>query len=344
MFRVAISVQFLTILTASRRFTVCLSTMFHDRGLVRSGKQRAIFSEFICELPSIAGTKCSNNWKRKKNERKKPEPHPPLTDQIRRKHGNISSNRIKIERKNKMYATQNLVALLKAQGVSIGDIEAALQKPLPFSAFDNVEYNHFPAEEMLGVPGHEASIPARVSAQIYVTESDAVGDRCGEWLNGVVIHFDRERELFACEVRLPLPKDEAQLKGPSRASRDSDGKAVVSLARPRILLCFDGEDPFVYALRVAACLKSQRQSEMRMLYNLYVDCMPTDEMASLDGEQIGRISALAVNTRKLQHHVMAEDTAKIMQDVGMDYVRTMNKARQKLKSCGEGFYYTPCVC
>ena len=282
-----------------------MKNVFQDRGLVRSSKQRAIFSEFICEMPTIAGPR-STGAHRGNNSI--------TTANMKKKYGS-SSSRVKADRKNKMYATQNIVALLNAQGVNIDAVEAALRKPLPLSAFDDAEYNQFPAEQML-----RTSAP-HVSAQIYVTKSDVVGDRCGEWLNGIVTSYNTDKELFECEVRFPSEESH------SRPGRHQSS-AVFALIRPRILICFDGEDPFVYALRVAACLQSQRRSEMRMLYNLYVDCMPTDEMASLDGEQIGRISTLAVNTRKLQHHVMAEDTAKIMQDVGMDYVRTMNKARQ----------------
>jgi len=91
----------------------------------------------------------------------------------------------------------------------------------------------------------------------------------------------------------------------------------------RIHLCFQAENPFLFAQRVAAAHQLRREFESQIRYALYVDNMPTDELSPLDTEQVNRILVLALNTKKLKQNAL--DTTSLLSEVNIDYARTMNK-------------------
>jgi len=64
-------------------------------------------------------------------------------------------------------------------------------------------------------------------------------------------------------------------------------------------------------------------AERRLKYNLYVDCMPTDEMQPLDEEQVARIVNSAMNTEALL--VADLDTEQLVGEVDTDYIKVMNE-------------------
>lgn len=51
--------------------------------------------------------------------------------------------------------------------------------------------------------------------------------------------------------------------------------------------------------------------------------MPTDELSQLDSEQVNRILASAINTKSLQQNAL--DTTSLLNEVNIDFTRTMNK-------------------
>ena len=55
---------------------------------------------------------------------------------------------------------------------------------------------------------------------------------------------------------------------------------------PRINLYFRAEDPFLFARRFAEAHESCLRAEALLRYSLYVDCMPTDDIAPLASEQV----------------------------------------------------------
>ena len=67
----------------------------------------------------------------------------------------------------------------------------------------------------------------------------------------------------------------------------------------RLSLQFFAEDPRIFADRIASAVNKRAAAERRLRYNLYVDCMPTDEMQPLDEEQVARIVNSAMNTEAL---------------------------------------------
>jgi len=69
---------------------------------------------------------------------------------------------------------------------------------------------------------------------------------------------------------------------------------------PRVRLMFLAEDPTVFARRVAHAHMSRAKTEALLRYHLYIDCMPTDEMAELDSDSIQRIVSNARSSPRLK--------------------------------------------
>ena len=67
--------------------------------------------------------------------------------------------------------------------------------------------------------------------------------------------------------------------------------------RPRAVnLCYRAEDPFVFRDRVVAAHAAREAAEAQIRYQLFIDCMPTEEMTPMEKERISRMLALALNT------------------------------------------------
>lgn len=76
--------------------------------------------------------------------------------------------------------------------------------------------------------------------------------------------------------------------GGSSGSASPDCVAALTAMQwvPRVLVCFDGEDPAVYARRFAEAHQSRNEAEAAMRYELCVDSMPTDDLPHLTTEQV----------------------------------------------------------
>ena len=91
----------------------------------------------------------------------------------------------------------------------------------------------------------------------------------------------------------------------------------------RLQICFDAEDPVLFANRVVEAYRSRRLAEAVIKYNLYVDCMPSEELGQLDAEQISRVIARAMSTKEMQRNDF--DTSTLLNEINVDFARTMNK-------------------
>lgn len=212
--------------------------------------------------------------------------------------------RIEIERKKRLYASQDLEELLRAGGIDYVkyalnmDHTSGQQSYLPIESFDDTEYEcRYPTEWIQ--LGTNRNGECSINAKGLRFESSGMG----HWVS--------------CEVQAYEAKDG---EGCFRI-RWKDNNRVQYLHR--IHLCFEAENPFVFARRVCIAHSSRRNFEAQIRYCLYVDSMPTDEIAPLDTEQVNRILLLALNTTKLKQNAL--DTTSLLNEVNIDYARTMNK-------------------
>ena len=96
--------------------------------------------------------------------------------------------------------------------------------------------------------------------------------------------------LFSQSVLPPIPKIGSNI--------DSDDNVHYWI--PRIRVMFLAEDPTVFARRVAHAHMSRSKTEALLRYHLYIDCMPTDEMAELDSDSLHRIVSTARSSLRLK--------------------------------------------
>ena len=91
----------------------------------------------------------------------------------------------------------------------------------------------------------------------------------------------------------------------------------------RMHICFQAEDPFLFVERVADAHQRRADVESALLYKLYCDCMPSDDLKPLDSEQCNRVLGLALNSKTLRQSTL--DTSVLMNEISFDYVRAMNR-------------------
>lgn len=69
---------------------------------------------------------------------------------------------------------------------------------------------------------------------------------------------------------------------------------------PRIQLLFCAEDPRVFTQRVVQANALRKKTEALLLYNLYVDCMPSEGRRLLNEQSLGRIKQWAMSTPRMR--------------------------------------------
>ena len=168
--------------------------------------------------------------------------------------------RIVIERQKRLFALQDVGALLLDLGVDVNEPDTLTDGGMePLESFDDTEYEGRPIEEWMALAddagsGGPRGVPAR-----FLHE--------GAWRECVVTSYDDESREF------------------SLTFSEAPGAEVEEGTATRINICFAAEDPFVFARRVAAAHAARREALERMRFQLYVDAMPTDELLPLEKVQ-----------------------------------------------------------
>ena len=70
-------------------------------------------------------------------------------------------------------------------------------------------------------------------------------------------------------------------------------------------------------------MRSRKLAESCIRYNLYIDCMPAEELGGLAAEQVNRVLSRAMSTNAMKENEY--DTSTLLNEIDVDYSRTMNK-------------------
>lgn len=92
----------------------------------------------------------------------------------------------------------------------------------------------------------------------------------------------------------------------------------------RIDLCFEIEDPRIFAKRVKNAHDQRKLTDARVRYNFYIDNMPTQDLNEIDYEQKTRLVTYAQNSKALQES-KALNAEELTNEANQEYSRTMNK-------------------
>ncbi|NXX96308.1 DYH1 protein, partial [Centropus bengalensis] len=95
---------------------------------------------------------------------------------------------------------------------------------------------------------------------------------------------------------------------------------------PRVCLLFLAEDPRVFAERVASADSLRKKTQALLLYHLYVDCMSTDGLDSINENSLERMKMWVLHTPRLKKEKRVLDSMCCLEkEVRLDYKRAMNR-------------------
>eukprot|EP00741_Cyanophora_paradoxa_P002452 tig00000076_g2377.t1 len=208
--------------------------------------------------------------------------------------------KIEIERKKRLFAAQRIEQLLEERGVTSEPPTVnggpSFVSFLPLEAFDDTEFECRRPQEWMAM-AMDGNVLRGVPGKALRT--DANGE--SRWISCRMLDVNIEKNTYLVEW--------------------ADTKDQIFVHR--INLCFDAEDPFNFANRVASAHRARSQAEADLRYHLFIDGMPTDEIPQLSTEQTNRILASALNTKKLKEKPSVEND--LLKEVNIEYARTMNR-------------------
>lgn len=211
--------------------------------------------------------------------------------------------RVQVERLRRRYESQDITELLEAHGLRYSDPMFEKDCCLPLDPFDDSEYDvRTPREWLeLGKDGTGRFLPLPAQALLYEAG-------CGHWRRALVSDYDNRLQQF--EVRW----DEGGLerRGPEML--------------PRLRVLFAAEDPVLFAERCAAAHTARRFAELMIRYNFYIDNMPTDDVQTLNIDQVERmLESVRKPTGGNEEESDAPDIGAVLQEIQLDFARTMNR-------------------
>ncbi|KAF5829735.1 dynein heavy chain, N-terminal region 2-domain-containing protein [Dunaliella salina] len=201
--------------------------------------------------------------------------------------------RVQIQRKRKLFAQQDLPQLIQQEGLQENG-----QSVFKLDIFDDTDYESRLCSQWVPKTPGVAPTPAKAAL--------AGPDGVKSWKDCRVIDYDEGRNRYAVAYR-------------DAPSSESSSVRWVD----RVDLCFSAEDPFVFARRHVDAHANRGRAESLLRYNLYIDCMPTEDIPPLSTEQVNRILGFALNSKKLRDKLM--DTNALLAEVNTEYARSMNK-------------------
>uniref|UniRef100_H2YFW8 Uncharacterized protein n=1 Tax=Ciona savignyi TaxID=51511 RepID=H2YFW8_CIOSA len=209
---------------------------------------------------------------------------------------------------------------------------------LPLEIFDNTEFDCRTWEEWLGL-GVEGNVRRPVPAKSLLPTEDRLdkGDPKDpnityKWFNVGVLDYDKESDLWFVQKvddqgRVLDTRGQPVVNGGVRKTGSRMGLPQQYWV-PRIRVMFRAEDASIFAHRVAEAYRLRKKTEGLIRYNLYVDCMPHDDnVLSLESSSFENMTSRSINTPGLRSNdpVLLDCVAKLEQQVGLDFKRTMNK-------------------
>ncbi|XP_072745723.1 dynein axonemal heavy chain 1 [Anoplolepis gracilipes] len=238
----------------------------------------------------------------------------------------ILPRNVEMERKRRAYKNLKIEDALETQGVKSYDmlppekIRALLSYDekydlyskanyLPLELFDDEEYDCRTADEWIKlgiIDGVRYPLPATVFVE-KILHKERIFDRDDKtlsnlfgWFPAAVMDYDNKRKLWTV-----LTLDTFKRK----------------FLLPRIYIRFFGEDPKIFAQRVANAVKQRQIAEVKIRYHFYLDCILVDGLPTLDEKQQEVIILSA--TRQGSMKCEFKHLSRLMDEIILEYRRVM---------------------
>jgi dynein heavy chain, axonemal len=221
---------------------------------------------------------------------------------------------VALERKRRQYQAHDINRVLLERNLNYNTMELdgkPLESDLDLMLFDNQDFETFHNDPERWVQkGESRGVPARALRP-------SVGHGFGmEWIDVVVVGVD-EKGYFQVVWQDRVGKTEEE-------EEDDDGRPKMSL-RPRLRVLFDAEDPIVFAERLLFAERARRRAKEKMRHEIFVDCMPNEDVTTLRPEMRRRIADLAKATCKSLRSLSHSEARSMIDEVAMDFCRSMNR-------------------
>ncbi|ERE91881.1 dynein heavy chain 1, axonemal-like protein [Cricetulus griseus] len=260
-----------------------------------------------------------------------------------------------IERRKRQYLSLDIEQLLANEGIEANNLmprHPDLQHPqtieqghdplfpiyLPLKVFDNEEFDCRTPQEWLNMglePGSQNRKP--VPGKALLPTDDILGhedpksqDLDYRWCDVGVLDYDEEKKLYLVQKTddRGLVRDEMGMPIVN-GGVTPNGRPPLLVSQywvPRIQLLFCAEDPRVFTQRVVQANALRKNTEALLMYNLYVDCMPTEGRRVINEESLSKIKQWALSTPRMRKGPQVlEHLSSLAREVSLDYERSMNK-------------------
>ncbi|XP_032988956.1 dynein axonemal heavy chain 1 isoform X1 [Rhinolophus ferrumequinum] len=263
--------------------------------------------------------------------------------------------KIEIERRKRLYLSLDIEQLLATEGIDSNKLMPRHPDPnhpqtieqghdplfpiyLPLKVFDNEEFDSRTPSEWINMglePGSQDRRP--VPGKALLPTDDFLGHEDPKsrelkykWCNVGVLDYDEEKKLYLVHKtdENGLVRDEMG-KPILNGGVTAEGRPPLLICQywvPRIQLLFCAEDPRVFTQRVVQANALRKNTEALLLYNLYVDCMPSEGQRILSEQSLSRIKQRAMSTPRMRKgSSVLEHLSNLSKEVNLDYERSMNK-------------------
>ncbi|KAI9175897.1 hypothetical protein H9P43_006261 [Blastocladiella emersonii ATCC 22665] len=186
--------------------------------------------------------------------------------------------RIEIERKRRLFAAQDISAVLDDLGVTPQDLETAI----PLHVFDNTDFEAREVREWLNMdkpPIHiykrglqltpESPGSSVVPASVPVPANAFIN---GRWTPVAMTGFNLSTGLWRIQV----------------SANDTAGEDVYV---PRIFLHFLAEDARIFARRIECAIQAFKEARSLLKVALFTECMPALDQADMPATTLSQISS-----------------------------------------------------
>lgn len=237
--------------------------------------------------------------------------------------------KIEIERRKQQYLRLDIEQLLANEGIDSNKLmprHPDLQQPqtieqgrdplfpiyLPLKVFDNEEFDCRTPTEWLNM-GLEPDAQYRkpVPGKALLPTDDALGHEDPKsqeldyrWCEVGVLDYDEEKKLYLVQKtdKRGLVRDEMGMPIVNGGVTPEGRPPLLDTQYwvPRIQLLFCAEDPRVFTQRVVQANALRKNTEALLLYNLYVDCMPTEGQRVINEQSLSKIKQWALSTPRMR--------------------------------------------
>nr|XP_031542333.1 dynein heavy chain 1, axonemal isoform X7 [Vicugna pacos] len=263
--------------------------------------------------------------------------------------------KIEIERRKRLYLSLDIEQLLASEGIDSDKLMPRHPDPhnpqtieqghdplfpvyLPLKVFDNEEFDCRTPSEWINMglePGSQNRKPVPGKALLptddFLGHEDPKSQKLKyKWCNVGVLDYDKEKKLYLVHKTNDdgLVRDDMG-KPILNGGVTTEGRPPLLICQywvPRIQLLFCAEDPRVFTQRVVQASALRKNTEALLLYNLYVDCMPSEGQRLISEQSLSKIKQWAMSTPRMRKGPsVLEHLSSLCREVSLDYERSMNK-------------------